>query len=565
MDNGESEIDDLRFFLAEDGKTNAKSELEATLEGLLHEKRFDDNSTACLYPARKTWLKQKLSLQNLPSVTCTEYSKVLQRLDPKSATIVFPAAHINSPASMFGHTFLRINSSYDSKLLSYAVNYAADADADTSNGVVFALKGLFGGYLGRYSLLPYYEKLKEYKDTEQRDIWEYNLNLNEAEVQRMVEHIWELNTANSFYYFLTENCSYNMLWLLEVARPSLKLREKFNFTVIPLETIHIAEGADIVSSDNFRPSKRTVLLKYEDLILGEFLQFPRALVESHLSIDTFIHDKTISLQQKMYILEAAIEYLEYSFTKAKISKKKYLTLFHELSKTRASLGQGDKINIETPSNPMNSHRAIRVSTGVGVRDSETIGFLGLRQAYHSLEDSSFGFLRGTQIEFLNLDLSYRDNSLKLENATLLSIVSLAQRSEFFDVFSWRTKFAFDNDYINDNPNFIATVGGGLSWGDELGFLYALADPLFYIEDRLVSAIGASLGIVIDKYTDSNTNLELTKRYYDNGKNQYLAKFSHSFRIQKNIQLKFNYDYKEKYIFNKKRAEKTSKLLLQHYF
>ena len=29
---------------------------------------------------------------------------------------------------MFGHTFLRINSAYNSKLLSYALNYAADAN-----------------------------------------------------------------------------------------------------------------------------------------------------------------------------------------------------------------------------------------------------------------------------------------------------------------------------------------------------------------------------------------------------------------------------------------------------
>ena len=128
MDNGESEIDDKKFFFAQDGKTNAKNELIATIDALLNETRFDDNSTACRFPARKAWLKEKLNITDFPNVECKEYDKILKRLNPKSATLVFPAAHINSPASMFGHTFLRINSAYNSKLLSYAINYAANAD-----------------------------------------------------------------------------------------------------------------------------------------------------------------------------------------------------------------------------------------------------------------------------------------------------------------------------------------------------------------------------------------------------------------------------------------------------
>lgn len=565
MEDNVSEIDDPRFFLAKDGKINPKSELEATIQSLLDEKKFDDNATACLFPARKTWLKEQLDIKGFPKVSCTEYKKVLKRLDPKSATIIFPAAHINSPASMFGHTFLRINSSFDSKLLSYAVNYAADANTETENGVVFAIKGLVGGYLGRYSLLPYYDKLKEYRDTEQRDIWEYDLNLNEKEVKRMVEHIWELNAANSFYYFFTENCSYNMLWLLEVARPSLKLREKFNLAVIPLETIHVAKENNLITKNYYRASKRSILLKYEDVLEAKHLKLPRALVESEITVAYILENQNISLQQKMYILQASIEYLEYSFTKAEIPKEKYLHLFHLFSKSRAQLGPGEKLHIETPSNPLQSHRSIKVSSGFGIRENKKIGFLSLRPAYHDLEDSSFGFLRGTQIEFLDFGLSYIDNSLQVEDATVLSITSLAQRSEFFDVLSWRTKFAFDRDYIDDNANFIASIGGGLSWGNELGYIYTLADPLFYIEDTFVSALGISFGMVIDKYSYMNTNIELTSRYYDNGKQQYIANLSQNFRIEQNVQLQLHYNYKEKYFLSEKKKEETVKALLNYYF
>jgi hypothetical protein len=565
MNDGVSEIDDERFFLSPNGKTDAKDELDATIDALLNETTFDDNATACRFPARKAWLKKELSITEFPEVKCEKYDAILKRLKPKSVTLVFPSAHINSPASMFGHTFLRINSVYDSKLLSYAVNYAADANPDEENAVLFAIKGLFGGYFGRYSLLPYYDKLKEYRDSEQRDIWEYDLDFSEDETLRMIEHIWELNETHSYYYFFTENCSYNMLWFLEVARPSLHLREYFNYQVIPLETAHAANLENIIKDKFFRPSKRTTLLKYEELIEEQNINIPLKLVDAAITIDEVLSNDGIPKQQKMYILEASTELLEYKFSKSKIEKERYLELFHELSKARASLGQGDKLDIKTPPNPIDSHRAIRASFGAGARDGEEIGFLGIRPAYHDLEDSNYGFLRGTQIEFMNLELSYSDSDLEVEDATILSIVSLAQRSEFFDNLSWRTKFGWDRNSLDSSTNFIGTVGVGLSWGNKLGYAYMMVDPLFYLDGDSKSAIGGSIGLVFDRYSSMSTNIEATRRWYDNGDEQNILALSQSFRISQNAQLKFKYDYKERGEREMDNIEDSLRVYMNFYF
>ena len=427
------------------------------------------------------------------------------------------------------------------------------------------MKGLFGGYYGKYSLLPYYEKLKEYRDTEQRDIWEYNLDLNEEEVLRMFNHIWELNDTYSDYYFFTENCSYNMLWFIEVARESIHLREYFNYQVIPLETVHASALENIIKSDNYRPSKRTILLKYEKLINPKYLKLPKKLISSKISISDITKDETIPIQQKMYILEASTELLEYSFSKGDIKEKEYLDLFHKTTKSRASLGIGKKLDIKPPANPVNGHRAIRATAGVGYRDSEAIGYLGIRPAYHDLEDSNYGFLRGTQIEFLDLLLSYSDKKIEVEDLTIVSIVSLAQRSEFFDSFSWRTKYGWDKNYINEKTNFIATIGAGYSWGNDLTYTYFMVDPLFYVEDKFVAGIGASVGLVFDKYKFMSTNFEITRRWYDIGVTQNLAKIAQSFRVSQNIQLKLKYDYQEKYSLNKKNDEQTYKVIFNYYF
>jgi len=562
----ESEIDDPNFFFAKNGKQDPKAELFATLDAFFLDKKRDDNSSICRFPARYAWLEEQLHATDFPKANCKEYKKILHRVDPKSVTLVFPAAHINSPASMFGHTFLRINSSYNSKLLSYAINYAADADSSKENGVVFAIKGLVGGYYGLYSLLPYYEKLKEYRDSEQRDIWEYDLNLTQAETMQMFRHIWELNGTHSYYYFFTENCSYNMLWLLEAARPSLHLREHFLYDVIPLETVHVVKDAGIVNGEHYRASKRTILLKYEKLLAKRYQHLPLELVAAKIKAEDIAHNSTIALDQKRYILESAIEYLEYRYSRGKITKEEYLELFHEMTTERAKMGITKPLAIETPPNPIDGHRAIRAELGIGSKEGDFISYLGIRPAYHDLQDSSYGFLRGTQIEFLNLLASFSKTENKIEEATIISIVSIAQRSLFFKNFSWRTKVGWDNDYLTTKTRFNFRVGAGFSWGNEFGFLYCMVDPLLYVDDRVHGGIGGSVGFKIDKYKEyGNFNMELTQRFYDNGYDQLLLESSFGLRTTQNSQIVLQYDYKDRVIEKKKKSEDTFRMMLKYYF
>ncbi len=562
-----SEIDDARFFLAKDGNVNPKSELEATIDALYNDTRLDDNSTSCKFPARRAWLEEELKINDFPKVNCEQFNLVMKKLDPTSTTLIFPSAHINSPASMFGHTLLRINSSYNSKLLSYAVNYAADADPKKENGVVFAIKGLFGGYFGEYSLLPYYEKLKEYRDAEQRDVWEYDLNLSKDETIRMFRHIWELNGTHSYYYFFTQNCSYSILWFIESARPSIHLREYFTYQVIPLETVHAAKSEGILTRSYFRPSKRTKLLKYEKLLTSETLHIPRQLVENKINLSSILHNDNISLIQKQYILEAAVEYLEYSYKKNDMTKDRYLEMFYKISKQRASLGKAPQIIYETPPNPIDSHRALRVSLGMGLRDKQNLAFFGIRPAYHDLKDSAYGFLRGTQIEFMNLEFSYnKTDKLDVELATILSIASLAQRSEFFDSFSWRAYLGFDRKSYEDNKaNFITKLSYGYSWGNEIGYIYMMLDPFVYAQSGAKGGLSASLGFIIDKSKHMSTNIEASSRYYLDDNLQNILDISQNFRLSQNVEVKFKYNYTERELHSIKGREQTLSTMFNYYF
>ena len=103
--------------------------------------------------------------------------------------------------------------------------------------------------------------LRYLKRLENRDLWEYRLNLTQVETERMVEHVWELKQIQFDYFFFDENCSYRLLELLQVARPSLRLTEQFPLTAIPTDTVKAVKEAGLVEKIDYRPSRERELLE----------------------------------------------------------------------------------------------------------------------------------------------------------------------------------------------------------------------------------------------------------------------------------------------------------------
>jgi len=281
-------IDDEKFFLSGQGKYSPQLELEATLEKLFAPSEDNNEAIACRFPARLAWLKKALEIDNsvMPAYQCRHLNNWLRNLNADSLTLIFPVSVLNSPASMFGHTFLRLDRKAEKKpdLLAWTVNFAAHAEE--GRGLSFAFNGLTGGYPGRFTLAPYYERVKAYSDIESRDIWEYALSYSPDEVNYILLHLWELLPAYFDYYFIDENCSYQLLGLLEVARPGLNLTRGFNWDATPADTVRaITNAPGLLKAVKYRPSlreninARTEALDIEEQVIAKSL----ALGEMQLS------------------------------------------------------------------------------------------------------------------------------------------------------------------------------------------------------------------------------------------------------------------------------------------
>lgn len=544
MSKDESEIADDKFFLAPNGKTDAKAELEATIYSLYNENRLDDNSTACLFPARKHWLVKELDLKDLPEVECYDYDLLVEILQPNSATLVFPFIQGGAPSSMFGHTFLRVDGKDRPIMLSYAFNYASESDDDDMQ-LVYMYKGFFGGYKGVYSLLPYYEKIKEYRDLEERDIWEYDLNFTQEETEQMLRHMWEVEQAYSWYYFFTKNCSYKMLWMMESAREGLNIRKYFEFHVIPSETIRATLDESLVLKNNYRPARSSKLKAYSKELSKEDIEDVFQITSDTLQPSKYLQKSTASEQTQRYVLEASSEFVEYNYLKKDINSSVYKGRIHQILTTRASLGQGETIEIPIPVNPMLSHRSFRVTAESGIRNSQAIGFLGVRPANHDITDFDIGFLAGAQVEFMDLLFSYTKNEFKVEKATIVSAAALTPKSDFFQPSSWRFSLGFDRDYLSEKTDFRANYATGATWGDSEHYVYALADFLIYIDSNVRVGIGAVGGAVLHQGVDFKTNIEVSQRIYSTKETQLLFSASQKYRSSQNTAIGLSYEFVQK--------------------
>ncbi len=465
----ESLIDDRDFFLAADGKQNPEAELQATIAALFEQPADPNQAPQCRFIARHHWLRQQLAdtpaVAAIPRLTCGHYEELKARVAPNGVTLIFPTAHINSPASMFGHTLLRFDSSRTkSPLLSFAVNYAAQTEEN--NGLLFAIRGLTGLYEGYFSLLRYSDKLKEYSSTENRDIWEYPLNLTAAEVEQLFNHLWELDQIAADYYFFTENCSYQLLTLIEAARPQLQLIDHFTLQAIPVDTIRLLKEERLLTSSHYRPSNVTQIHRLEAELTKSDQDQVVALIDGAITPATFVETSELEPLRQQPILDLAVAMTHYRFSRREYDQATFQRRYLPLLKARSGLGLAV---VEEPprmvADPIQGHLSKRLAVGIGRAAGEPFSHLALRPAYHDLLDAPLGYQVGAAINFFDLELRHytESNQTKISRFTPLEIHSLAPISPLIHPLSWQVRLSWE-ELAPESSHYLSQlrVAGGYS-------------------------------------------------------------------------------------------------------
>ena len=464
-----SEVDDNDFFLAPEGKTNPKAELHATIntfngEGLTEQQIKEK---ICQFPARFLWLKNKVN-NNWGELDCPEMQQWKTTIDPAGMTLVFPTAFMNNPSSMFGHSLIRIDAKKQTRnkeLVAFAVNFAAEPDVD-DNAALYAFKGLVGAYPGRFTLMPYYRKVREYNDLESRDIWEYKLHFSPEEVERVLLHLWELQSASFDYYFIDENCSYQLLALLQTAREELDLTSGFTMQAIPSDTVAALRDHGLLLDPNYRPAFGTKLYHYSEQMSDDDLAVARILMGGG-EVDSSAYTP----KQYAAILEMAYEWLNFEFYDLGLSREVVAPRTTKLLIARSKVKLPSPFS--QPEQPIASPEKGHASSRLGLSTSKSGNYQSrysfyYRMAYHDLLDQSAGFIAGAQISFLDIEASIDEHTqTRIEQLYLIDAMSLAVDNRIFDSWSWKVRMGFDRqaDVSKSSGRWFTQGGYGKSLGD----------------------------------------------------------------------------------------------------
>jgi hypothetical protein len=437
--------DDAGFFMAPAGKTDPQAELAATLAQFFSEELVGRSKqpAQCAFIARYHWLNERLHFDDrrLPPQPCERFTRWFNEFNAQSISVIFPTGFMNNPASMFGHTFLRIDAkgqTPQTRILDYTINYAAEVPPNA--GPEYAIKGIFGGYRGHFSTIPYYLKVQEYRDIENRDIWEYRLDLTQEQVTRLLMHTWEMGNAYFDYFFFDENCSFHILSLIESAEPSIHLIDHFPFYAIPVDTVRLLAKSGLVGEVVSRPSRSTLVRRKREAMTAEERGWLNELVAepAALSSERF---RSLSPERQAFVLETASDYLLMRGSGAPEEGAPFR------DKNKSILAARSRLKVLPTDVPIEpyvkrpdlGHGTSRIGIGAGWRNDRAFEEINFRGAYHDLLDPESGYTPDAQIEVMSLAVRHYHNKsqARVERFTPMNMISLVPMDSLFQAPSWK--------------------------------------------------------------------------------------------------------------------------------
>lgn len=448
--DGASMADGEKFFLAKDGKTNPEAELAATIAAFKDQQKtagWFNYHPQCVFKERYEFLKTQNLLDGVPAVTCPMFDEWKAGLNADSLTLIFSSSYPNNPSSLFGHTLLRLNQvNKKNDLLDYAVAFSAMPEKEDL-GLVFAFKGFFGGYKGLFEVTKYYTKVNEYNNGESRDLIEYNLKMTPAELDRTINHLWELYQTTYFdYYFADENCSAVLADLLAVAyKEDDEVNAHARWYYLPGEMVKHFTKKGLVASVNYRPSLKKQVAKMWEKLTPEEIKTVKVVVE----LDELPSDLT-----NTKILDGVIAYLDFTQyrTKSKLNDRQQKLLRKSLIK-RASLSKAELTveKYDQTNMPENAHAPQKFSFFTRVENRNILSGFEIKQGYHDLLSNDQGFDPFSQFDFLtgSFVYDYKNKKFDYDQLTLVNLVSLHEYRFYDPQLSWKAKIVSERLYDLD--------------------------------------------------------------------------------------------------------------------
>jgi len=426
-----SPVKNAEFFVSQTGRSDPEAELLALLKmmtanNLSAAEQSQNQAILCRFPARIHWLQQQLAIPDaeLATIECGEFDAWMAKLDPQRLSVIFAEEYLDNPLSAFGHTLMLIDSTKslaDPRAIdhAHALNDSVAGNPD-DNFVLYAVKSMTGLYPNDITIDPYPEKLAYYLQGDERDVWQYPLQLTHAEIQQIMRHVWETKDLGLPYYFTTDNCASEILRYIDIVRPESSLLSQLPYVVVPSDVVRLLTDEALITEQTYLPADDS-LRQAKINALAAQANNDKATVETAkgLGSSTNPDKKTDSTTAQSALL---------NLPESLISKDNKL--------------------LTTPvmpanNNPNNAHLLQRAMVGVGSRDDLRYLTLGFRAGFNDLLDRPDGYpenfaLEGAALSFRVYDTDDNDSNRPKQKSVVLQDLTLIRGRSFNPINSAKT-------------------------------------------------------------------------------------------------------------------------------
>ncbi|USD68067.1 DUF4105 domain-containing protein [Vibrio sp. SCSIO 43136] len=499
IESGDASIYNDEFYLSQ--TRDPELELLATISAFQQPASGSiDSHPLCRFPARRLWLENKTGLQ-FPSLNCQQFKQWKDENQTTSFSLVFVTGYLGNPASFFGHLLVKMNDQNggETDLFDTSINYGANADRD-DNPVKYVTYGLFGGYDASFSDVDYYQLEYSYAENEQRELWEYELNLTEEEVALLEAHLWELQGMRFRYLFLSANCASQIAKLFDIVlnEPLLKSGQPWDMPLDVFKSIVNIEhhGEPLVRSVNKRTSKFTRIHdKY--LALSEQEQaMTQKLVKSPADLNAEQFDR-LAVESKQKIISLLFDYYELAIGyhgEASAKKIKQSLLVKSLSLPAANIDWPER-KTEPPHEAQNPNR---IALAAGMAEKPYLS-LNYRAGYYDFLARSAARYPNSNAVFFSTEVRFDQDNLWLQRFDLFDVTTL----NIIDVplfeesrWAWRSKLSVEQASLETRDDLRTRFYAGIGWAGQRSLSWYMIPNLMvdfaYIDQ---SRIGADLGLI----------------------------------------------------------------------
>ncbi len=291
--------------------------------------------------------------------------------------------------------------------------------------------------------------MREYNNYESRDIWEYELNLTDAQVVLLAAHLFELGSAIIPYYYIGGNCSYYILAALQAVAPELHLLDHVGIPVVPADTIKALYANPGLVRDPSGPAPASSSPPAWNLCRRRSARSSKRwpgtpMLISRPAIPTASASAS-STPPPIWSISAMPRSCRSSPTAWAAGFKQRI-----LERRAQLLLPSEKLDVPQPATmPQESHGSARLSAGFV--DSDINGpavSLGYRMALHALDDPLGGYPDLAQIEFFPTEVRVDGQTgvVHLERLDFIDVLSLHEMTSFDQRLSWKLRAGSERIY-----------------------------------------------------------------------------------------------------------------------